>query len=449
MEKLIALRDKLDAIKAMGTNAKKVALAELDAFEQSMVSMMLNPFIRFGVKKYSVAEPALENKIPDEDAIDILNSLASRKLTGNSAIAMVEQAISDMTAEGQDVFRRFLIKDPKAGIGISLCNKIFDNPIPVFEVQLATSYKEKGDKFPFKENPNAKFPMIASLKLDGMRVIAEVIVDEEEVNFLSRTGNPVTSLDHLKPTMLDFARRTPHKHIFFDGEATVGSFNASVSALRKKNVKAVGAVFHVFDYFLPEWKAIAKTKEYKKSGRKLKDRHVDLCSWFNLLCSWLNWNRRDDDQHKADVRLHPFRLVHSHKEFIDLFMAALDANEEGYMAKDPFSVYEFKRTKSWWKMKDEIEADGEIVGFKPGKPDSAFANTLGSVTIRLENGVEVEASGIKHMYLDDIWNNQDKYLGRIVKVNAHEETPDGSLRHPRLKWPSCLRDTEDRIGDKE
>ncbi|HCI5972276.1 TPA: DNA ligase [Klebsiella quasipneumoniae subsp. similipneumoniae] len=442
MEKLIALRGKLDAIKAMGTNAKKVALAELNEFEQSMVSMMLNPFIRFGVKKYSVAEPALENKICDEDAIQILNSLASRQLTGGSAITVIEQAVADMTEEGQDVFRRFLIKDPKAGIGISLCNKIFDNPIPVFEVQLATSYKEKGDKYPFKENPKAKFPMIASLKLDGMRVIAEVIVDEEEVNFLSRTGNPVTSLDHLKPAVLDLARMTPHKHIFFDGEATAGSFNDSISALRKKGVSAIGAVFHVFDYFLPEWKAIAKTKEYKKTGRILKDRHIDLCSW-------TNWKRRPDNQYKGDVRLHDFQLVHSHKEFIDLFMAALDANEEGYMAKDPISVYEFKRTKSWWKMKDEIEADGEIIGFKPGKEDSAFAHTLGSVTIRLENGVEVETSGIKHMYLDEIWNNQEKYMGRIVKVNAHEETQDGSLRHPRLKWPSCLRDTEDRIGDKE
>jgi DNA ligase-1 len=26
-------------------------------------------------------------------------------------------------------------------------------------------------------------------------------------------------------------------------------------------------------------------------------------------------------------------------------------------------------------MKDEIEADGEIIGFKPGKEDSAFAHT--------------------------------------------------------------------------
>lgn len=442
MEKLIALRGKLDAIKAMGTNAKKVALAELDEFEQSMVSMMLNPFIRFGVKKYSVSEPALENKIPDEDAIDILNSLASRRLTGANAITMVEQAVSDMTAEGQDVFRRFLLKDPKAGIGISLCNKIFEKPIPIFEVQLATSYKEKGDKYPFKENPKAKFPMIASLKLDGMRVIAEVIVDEEEVNFLSRTGNPITSLDHLKPAVLDLARQTPHKHIFFDGEATVGSFNASVSALRKKNVKAVGAVFHIFDYFLPEWKAIAKTKEYKKDGRKLKDRHIDLCSWTDI-------KRRPDNEYKSDVRLHPFQLVHSHKEFIDLFMKALDDNEEGFMGKDPFSVYEFKRTKSWWKMKDENEADGEIVGFLPGDPDAGFAHTLGKIVVRLEDGVEVRASGLKHRYLDEIWLNQDKYMGRIVKVNFHEYTPDGSLRHPRLKWPSCLRDTEDRIGDKE
>ncbi|MBC4060089.1 DNA ligase, partial [Klebsiella pneumoniae] len=59
------------------------------------------------------------------------------------------------------------------------------------------------------------------------------------------------------------------------------------------------------------------------------------------------------------------------------------------------------------------------------------------------------ASGIKHRYLDEIWHNQDKYMGRIVKVNFHEYTPDGSLRHPRLKWPKCLRDTEERVGDKE
>ena len=84
-----------------------------------------------------------------------------------------------------------------------------------------------------------------------------------------------------------------------------------------------------------------------------------------------------------------------------------------------------------------------------GDPDSGFAHTLGKIVIRLENGVIVRASGIKHKYLDESWNNQEKYRGRIVEVHCHEKTPDGSLRHPRLKWPKCLRDTEDRIGDKD
>lgn len=440
MEKLIVLKHKLDDIKPMGTNAKREALANMDDFEQSMVALMLNPFIRFGVKKYKVAAP-LETSVPsDQTVVELLEKLASRELTGNAAITAVESLVASMCADGQDVFRRFLLKDPKAGFGISLCNKVFRTPIPKFEVQLASAYKEKGDKYPFKPNPKARWPMIGSLKLDGLRVICEVIVDEEEVNFLSRTGNPITSLDHLKPAMLELGRLSGHKHIFFDGEGTAGSFNESVSALRKKNVKAIGAVYHVFDFFLPEWRAMAKSKEYLKTGMKLKERLARLVEWFR--------NTRGED-YAPDIHLHPFYIIHSHEEFIERFMKRLDANEEGEMGKDPDSVYEFKRTRSWWKLKDEDSEDGEIIGFEAGDPDSGFAHTLGKIVIRLENGVEVRASGIKHKYLDEIWNNQGKYLGRIVEVHCHEKTPDGSLRHPRLKWPNCLRDTEDRIGDKD
>ena len=87
--------------------------------------------------------------------------------------------------------------------------------------------------------------MIGSLKLDGLRVICEVIVDEEEVNFLSRTGNPITSLDHLKPAMLELGKLSGHKHIFFDGEGTASSFNQSVSALRKRTWRQL-ALFIMF-----------------------------------------------------------------------------------------------------------------------------------------------------------------------------------------------------------
>lgn len=71
MEKLIALKHKLDAIKAMGTNAKKEALASMDDFEQRMVSLMLNPFVRFGVKKYKVADP-LSKSVPSDQKARVM-----------------------------------------------------------------------------------------------------------------------------------------------------------------------------------------------------------------------------------------------------------------------------------------------------------------------------------------------------------------------------------------
>ncbi|MEP9097592.1 DNA ligase, partial (plasmid) [Enterobacter hormaechei] len=139
MEKLITLRTKLDDIKAMGTNAKKEALAKLDDFEQNAVSLMLNPFIRFGIKKYNVAPAQLASTPSDQKVLDVLDQLATRQLTGGAAVTAVESIVGSMCEAGQDVFRRFLLKDPKAGVGISLCNKIFATPIPVFEVQLATA----------------------------------------------------------------------------------------------------------------------------------------------------------------------------------------------------------------------------------------------------------------------------------------------------------------------
>lgn len=100
----------------------------MDDFEQSMVSLMLNPFIRFGVKKYKVAEPLSESIPSDEKAIDVLNKLASRELTGNAAIAAVESIVASMCADGQDVFRRFLLKTRKLALGLAYATRFLKIP---------------------------------------------------------------------------------------------------------------------------------------------------------------------------------------------------------------------------------------------------------------------------------------------------------------------------------
>lgn len=55
------------------------------------------------------------------------------------------------------MFHRILLKTTKAGIGISVFNKVFPTfKIPVFEVQLATNYRAKGDLKLEVKNKQAK-----------------------------------------------------------------------------------------------------------------------------------------------------------------------------------------------------------------------------------------------------------------------------------------------------
>lgn len=89
---------------------------------------------------------------------------------------------------------------------------------------------------------------------------------------------------------------------------------------------------------------------------KLKDRPAMLVALFRNTCG---------EDYAQDIHLHPFYIIHSHEDFIERFMKRPDENEEGEMGKDPDSVYEFKRTRSWWKLKDEDSEDGEIIDFEP------------------------------------------------------------------------------------
>lgn len=47
----------------------------MNDFEQRMVSLMLNPFVRFGVKKYKVADPLSKSVPSDQKAIELLEQL--------------------------------------------------------------------------------------------------------------------------------------------------------------------------------------------------------------------------------------------------------------------------------------------------------------------------------------------------------------------------------------
>ena len=79
----------------------------------------------------------------------------------------------------------------------------------------------------------------------------------------------------------------------------------------------------------------------------------------------------------------------------------------------------------------------QVVGFKRGTPGTKYENSLGALECASSDGkVRCFASGIADDLRDEIWNNQDEFLGKVVtvKCNGLSQNADGeySLLHPRF-----------------
>lgn len=143
------------------------------------------------------------------------------------------------------------------------------------------------------------------------------------------------------------------------------------------------------------------------------------------------------------------------------------------MVKDPNGLYDKRKSYGWLKIKPEGDEDLPVIGAFPGEPGTKYEHCLGGLVVRRANGVKVRVGGgFSDQQREEIWElfqreleRTDKSLivhdkdevilesaqfadklliHRLVEVIYHEETPDGSLRHPRFK-----RFRDDKQGEVE
>ena len=108
------------------------------------------------------------------------------------------------------------------------------------------------------------------------------------------------------------------------------------------------------------------------------------------------------------------------------------------------SPYEFKRTKSLLKVKAMSTMDLRVVAFEEG--NGANEGTLGAVVVKSKDNEVKVGSGWTQDMRDEVWNNQDKYLGKILEVQYFEVTTNEegkeSLRFPVAKGWRFDKDEE-------
>lgn len=451
---------------AQGRNEKEDRLAEFAATEEGkrIINWCYNPFITFGVtwKK----EPTYRR---DEDVEDwnqmslvhnLLASLASRELTGNAAKEAVQSAFDSLNASAAKILWLCLNKDLKAGVAEASIKSIDPTLIPIFAVMRAHSYEERLVK---------KFPVAVEPKLDGNRV--SFIARNGSGGFFTRTGKVIASLDAMVPVVLgaikswfeasngfgaELTSQNGIPNIMLDGEMmSSAGFDAVNGALNAKDDRTNGLSFHIFDCLTwEEFDAMGNVKVPYVERRKRVNSIVVHASGMGLA---------------ELVKQTPIRICHSHEEIQKVYAEHRMMGGEGAMVKDPNGFYEKKKSRSWLKMKNEDTEDLPVIGAYQGQADGKYADTIGGLIVD-RNGVEVRVSGLTDELRAELWRlwgetcnavgvdakcgyegrifklgaKPGVLLGRVIEVEFHEETKDGSLRHPRF-----IRFRDDKTGEVE
>jgi len=268
----------------------------------------------------------------------------------------------------------------------------------------------------------AKFPYLATPKIDGIRFL---MVDGQAV---SRSFKPIRN-EYIQRIL---SATLPDG---IDGELTVGTnFQDSTSGIM--SIKGEPD-FHVwvFDYVEAGPETVLP---YNERMRQLEEMEA-LGEFVALKGSY--------------TVLYP-ELVEDLEGVQRLEDSFIQKGFEGVMLRDPVGTYKFGRASVkeniLLKVKQFLDAEAVVVGFqekmsnqneptldafgnmerKGGKDGLVPANTLGSFVLDYNGEVLRCGSGLNDEQRKEIWDNQDQYVGKLLKFKYMAHGVKDLPRHP-------------------
>lgn len=256
--------------------------------------------------------------------------------------------------------------------------------------------------------------MYVEPKLDGVRVI--VMAGPKSVRFFSRNGRELDMFKHLKKPFQAIRAKLEHydssmRNAMFDGEMIAPTFADVSGAIHRKDYIAAECNYYGF-CVMPEklfWRGIDRLPQLDRS--LLLQAVLSNVDTKNLITTHEPHRVLDDRQVKK-----------AHKGYRrDGF--------EGTMVKNLSVPWTALRSYDWMKIKDEITRDIKVVDMREGK--GKYKGMCGALICDHE-GVRVKVAGMDDELRARFWDKPKSIIGKIVEVQAQEETAAGSLRHPRF-----------------
>lgn len=289
------------------------------------------------------------------------------------------------------------------------------------------------------------FPVGVELKLNGVRAVYR-----KRGELRSRTNERFHCVPHIVEVLDEFFP----EGVQLDGEffnyekrehlnqitelVSVARTDPSELDLTRSEDIVQYHVYDAYDFYHPD------TGKKITADTPFEERRAALIDLLDKL-------RARDKKVRKYIRPVAYKTAHSHEDVLDHLEEMLDDKQEGVMVRVLNGKYEFKRSLNLLKLKNFEDAEYKVVRVEEGKGN--WAGYVKRVVCELpkaqaalakthdKNHDGTFASNIKgnQAYLKDLWENQDKIVGKQVTVRYQNLSEYGV---PQIPYVIAVRNYE-------
>lgn len=339
----------------------------------------------------------------------VLEAMGSGDLSGDAAKIALTEACMELPEDDQEVILKIIDKTWRVGVTQDTVNLARPGTFRPAKFMLAHEVTDRIKK------GKVIWPLLATIKYDGYRAIFCTDTDRG----LSRNGNTYPLTEDLKAALRTLSQELCERYDLpyqpaIDGELFKGSWKATAEARKA----GIGYDTLVVFGMLPAEMIYGGTSDEFNVDEFFEV--VEAIIVERELGRWIATPGR--------------RLVRNAEEMEAYFKEVLEDGFEGLVLTTPVRPYEGKRSYHWLKRKNEETEDLKITGAIMADARSKHAGYIGAVLVE-RNGVESGASGMSDKVRKQLTElHLDGHLkGLTAEIEYHELTPDGKLRHARVK----------------
>lgn len=399
---------------------------------QKVLFYTYNPYYKYKINKIEkISEIQSSNDIFFNDIFELLDTLKENNINNNLRVA-THNFLNKQDLDIKELYSLMILKDLKINCNYKTINKVWNNLIPSFEVQLAENYFKNNDYIKDKE-------ITITPKLDGHRVI--VIVDNKgKTTFYSRQGKVFEGLIDIEEQF----EYLPIDYVY-DGEIlTTFDINPNeqyqeVSKILRKKGEKQNLKIVLFD-MLP-------LDEFKNQNCSLP-----YCERINRLQK--NTSSIKNLYYKnGDALIEVIPNLYQGKTNEDIILSTLEKmttqGYEGLMINVNNSSYEFKRTKNLLKVKKFQTADVLVKNIEEGT--GKYQGKLGAIEI--EFGYDNNTytcfcgSGFNDHQRELFFKNPSLILNKVVEIQYFEITKNENGGYG-FRFPVFKHIREDKAKDE-